>query len=69
MNLKIVWINFISKFMGFIFANCQSQPKLQVQLEAELALFSFDPATPATHPAIKPPPTPTCESLFCNIFQ
>ena len=27
-----------------MFANCQSQPKLQVQLEFELALFSFDPA-------------------------
>ena len=25
---------------------CQAQPKLQAQLEAELALFPFDPATP-----------------------
>ena len=41
--------------MDFLY--CQAQPKLQVQLEAELALFSFDPATP------------TCESLFSNICQ
>ena len=40
--------------------NCQAQPKFQVQLEAELALFSFDLATP-THPHR--------ESFSPNIFQ
>ena len=29
---------------------CQAQPKFQVQLEAELALFSFAPATPTPPP-------------------
>ena len=36
---------------------CQAQPKLQVQLEAQLALISLYPSTP-----IPPPPTPAWES-------
>ena len=46
---------------------CQAQPKRQVQLEAELALISLNPAphhtTTTTHP---PPPIPTQESLFLS---
>jgi hypothetical protein len=43
---------------------CQAQPKLQVKLDAELALFPFDPATPS-----KTQPTPNCESLLLSSAQ
>ena len=49
--------------------NCQVQPQLQVKLslKAELALFSFPPAT--RPPATRPPPIRNSSDLSSKAFQ
>jgi hypothetical protein len=63
---KVFLINFLAKSgnskHSFFY---QAQPKLQVQLEAELVLISFNPATHPTHP---PTPHHARESLFLSLF-
>jgi hypothetical protein len=46
---------------------CQAQPKLQVQLEAALALFPLDPATATPNPTHPQPPHPIYFSK--NVIQ